>query len=129
MGFVNAIIDKFIRLQDKFYQEAEEYITNGEGKVSLLRVVGIDGETVLLKVEGHTIKRASENDVPEDIFRCTSDTFLDIISGDLSMRKAITRGHFTIENAHTKAIDMIEMQKWSTAFDRLSSLVVKLAKQ
>ncbi len=125
MGYVKDIIDKILRLQDRFYPEAKEYYRIGEGKVSLLRVIGIDGESVLLKCEGGRIKYAQGNETPIHIFRCTTDTFLNLLSGDEDLREAITKGHFIIENASTGTIDLVEMEKWSRAFNRLKGLVMK----
>ena len=125
MPYVREIIDKFLSIQNRFYSEAEEYFSMGEGKVSLLRVVGVDGESVLLKCDGSRIKYAQGNETPIHIFRCTPDTFLNILSGDQDLREAITKGHFLIESASTGSIDLVEAQKWSKAFDRLKGLIRK----
>ncbi len=125
MGYVKAIIDKLLSLQARFYPEAKEYYAMGEGKVSLLRVVGVDGETVLLKCQGGRIQYAQGNETPVHIFRCTSDTFLDILSGDEDLREAITKGHLIIEDASTGTIDLVEAERWSKAFERLRGLVKK----
>jgi len=125
MPYVKTIIDKLLSIQDRFYPEAKEYFSMGEGKVSLLRVVGVDGETILLKCEGGRVKYARGDETPIHIFRCTSDTFLDILSGDEDLREAITKGHFIIESASTGTIDLVEMEKWSKAFERLRGLVMK----
>jgi len=36
---------------------------------------------------------------------------------------AITKGHFTIEDAETQEIDVVEMEKWSKTFERLRGLI------
>ncbi|MEM1750721.1 MAG: hypothetical protein QW088_07385 [Desulfurococcaceae archaeon] len=125
MGYVKKIIDKLLALQDRFYPEVSEYYRIGEGRVSLLRVVGVDGDSVLLKVEGGRIKYARGDETPIHIFKTSVDTFLDIVSGDEDLRDAITKGHFIIENASTGTIDLVEMQKWCSAFSRLKGLVMK----
>lgn len=125
MGYVKAIIDKLLSIQDRFYPDTREYLAMGEGKVSLLRVVGVDGESVLLKVEGGRIKYAQGNETPVHIFRCTTDTFLDLISGEVDLREAMTKGHFIIENASTGTIDLVEMEKWAKAFERLRRVLRK----
>ncbi|MEM1710354.1 MAG: hypothetical protein QW820_05645 [Sulfolobales archaeon] len=125
MGYVKKIIDKLLALQDRFYPEVYEYYKMGEGRVSLLRVVGIDGESVLLKVEGGRIKYARGDETPIHIFKTSVDTFLDIVSGDEDLRDAMTKGHFIIENASTGTIDLVEMERWAKAFSRLRGLVTK----
>ncbi|MEM3994906.1 MAG: hypothetical protein QXW40_05910 [Thermofilum sp.] len=125
MGYVKMIIDKLLALQDKLYPEAVEYYKAGEGKVSLLRVVGVDGESVMLKVEGGRIKYARGDETPVHIFKTSVDTFLDLISGEEDLRDAITKGHFVIENASTGTIDLVEMQKWASAFSKLKKLITR----
>jgi len=125
MPYVREIIDKFLSLQSRFYPEAEEYFSMGEGNVSLLRVVGVDGESVLLKCEGSRIEYAQGNETPIHILRCTCDTFLNVLSGDEDLREAITKGHFLIESASTGSIDLVEAEKWSRAFERLKGLIRK----
>lgn len=125
LGQYTDIMNRLLSIQDRFYPDVQEYFTIGEGKVSLLKVVGIDGESMLLKVKGNRIVYASENDVPIDVFRCTSDTFLNILAGDESLREAITKGHFLIESARTGNVDLVECQKWSKAFERLGNVVKK----
>jgi len=126
MPYVKSLIDKLLSIQERFYPETKEYLNMGEGKVSLLRVVGVDGETVLLKCQGGQVRYAQgSNETPVHIFRCTSDTFLDILSGDEDLREAITKGHFLIESASTGTIDLVEMEKWSRAFQRLRGLVMR----
>ena len=123
MGYVREIIDKLLAIQDRFYPEAKEYYHMGEGKVGLLRVVGVDGESVLLKVSRGRIRYARGDERPTEIFRCTTDTFLDILSGDEDLREAITKGHFVIESGKTGTIDLVEMEKWSRAFERLRGII------
>jgi putative sterol carrier protein len=123
MGHANNIISKLLNVQDKFIDDAQEYIESGKDKVSMLKIVGIDDEVILLKVQNQRIVRASEEDNPTEIFKCTIDTFLDVVSGDIQLREAITKGHFTIENATTRQIDLVECEKWSKAFEKLHSLV------
>ncbi|MEM0261763.1 MAG: hypothetical protein QXN17_03815 [Nitrososphaerota archaeon] len=125
MGFVKDIIDKILSIQDRFYPETIEYYKMGEGKVSLLRVVGVDGESVLLKVDGGKIKYAKEDETPIHILRCSTDTFLDLISGEEDLRDAMTKGHFIIESAATCTMDLVEMEKWAKAFSRLRRLINK----
>lgn len=125
MGYVHEIIEKVLALQKRFYPEVEEYFAMGEGKVSLLKVVGIDGESVLLKCSKNRIVYAQGNETPIHIFRCTSDTFLNVLSGDEDLREAITKGHFLIESASTGSIDLVEAEKWSRAFSRLKGLIRK----
>jgi len=74
MGYVKKIIDKLLALQDRFYPEVSEYYRIGEGRVSLLRVVGVDGDSVLLKVEGGRIKYARGDETPIHIFKTSVDS-------------------------------------------------------
>ena len=124
-GYVKDLIDKLLSIQARFYPEAEEYFSMGEGKVSLLRVVGVDGESVLLRCSKGRIEYAQGSETPEDIFRCTPDTFLDVLSGDEDLREAITKGHFLIESAKTGSVDLVECEKWAKAFSRMKGLIRK----
>jgi putative sterol carrier protein len=128
VGYVKDIIDRLLRLQDRFYPEVAEYYKIGEGKVSLLRVVGVDGESVLLKCEGGRLKYADGDERPIHIFRMSTDTFLSLISGEEDLREAMTKGHFIIEDASTGAVDLVELERWAKAFSRLRSLVTRLLK-
>ncbi|MEM1868569.1 MAG: hypothetical protein QXU90_00445 [Acidilobaceae archaeon] len=127
MGYVKKIIDKILDIQDKFYYHPEtiEYRRIGEGKIALLRVVGVDGESVILKVEGGRIVYARGDETPIHIIKCSIDTFLDLISGDEILRDAITKGHFVIESASTGDIDLVELERWAKAFDRLKKIIYK----
>ena len=122
MGYIKRIIDKLLSMQEKLYPEARAYYAQGEGLVSLLRVVGIDGEALLLKCEGGRIRYASGDESPIHIFRVSEDTFLDILSGEETVRDAITLNHMTIENTRTGEIDLVEMQKGSRAVEELRGL-------
>lgn len=122
MSYIKQIIDKLITIQDKFYPYAEEYFKEGEGKVSLVKIVGIDGESVMLKVKGGRIQYASDNDIPIHVFKCSIDTFLDLITGEEDLREAITKGHFVIEHASTGTIDLVELEKWAKAFSKLKNV-------
>ena len=121
------IIDRFLKLQNRFYPDAEEYFTMGAGNVSLLRVVGVDGESVLLKCtsDGRRIEYAQGDEAPVHIFRCTADTFLDVLSGDENLREAVTKGHFVIEAASNGHIDLIECEKWARAFGGFQGILRK----
>lgn len=123
MGYVKDIIDKLLHIQGLFYPEVEEYFSMGAGKVSLLRVVGVDGESVLLRCDGRKLEYAKGDETPVHIFKCTSDTFLSILAGEETMRAAVTENHFVIENASTGSIDLVECEKWARAFSSLGGLM------
>ena len=78
-----------------------------------------------MRCGGGRIEYAQGSETPEDIFRCTSDTFLNVLSGDEDLREAITKGHFLIESASTGTVDLVECQKWAKAFSRLRALIRK----
>lgn len=125
MGYVKEIIDRFLRIQNRFYPEAEEYFSMGAGNVSLLRVVGVDGESVLLKCDGRRVSYARGDEAPVHILRCTTDTFLDLLSGEENLRTAVTKGHFVIESASNGHIDLVECEKWSKAFGNFRGILKK----
>jgi hypothetical protein len=127
-SYVRRIIDKLLAIQDRFYPETKEYYRMGSGKVALVRIVGIDGDSVLLKCDGYRITYASEDDQPVHIFRMTVDTFLNILSGEEDLREAIAKGHFVIENASTGTVDIVELEKWAKAFERLRGLILKYSR-
>jgi len=128
MTYLENILNKLMSLQKKFLSNpsAKRVYKEGEGNVSLLRIVGSGGQDFLLKAKDGGIEYAEEGDVPKHIFRTSEDTFLNVLSGEETIRKAITRGHFTIEDAETKEIDLVEMEKWSDTFSRLRGLIRKV---
>ena len=123
MGYIKNLVDKIIVLQDKFRPDLEEYYQEAQSRTALLRVVGMDGETLLLKAEGGRIKYADPNDRPVHIFRCSSDTFLDLLADETTVRKEATLGHFTIEDAVSGQINLVEIEKWAKAFERMRGLL------
>ena len=116
-------MDKIISLQNKFRPELEEYTQGIVSRAAILRIVGVDGETLLLKLENGNVHYGDASDKPVHIFRCSSDTFLDLLAADTTVRKAATLGHFTIEDANTGDINVVEIEKWSRAFDNMRSLL------
>ncbi|MEM1820355.1 MAG: hypothetical protein QXU64_02055 [Thermofilaceae archaeon] len=124
MGYVKRIIDKIMSLQDKLdIPELREYRRAGEGRVGLLRVVGAGGESVLLKVENGRLVYARGDETPHHVFTCSVDTFLDLITGEMDLRDAITMGYFVIESAATGEIDLVELERWARAFERLRWII------
>lgn len=123
---VKKIVDKLLNLQDRFFSEAQELYEEGEGRVSLLQVVGLDGDNLKLKVEGQKIVYANDADVPVHILKCSVDCFLDIVSGDLSLREAITKGYFVIESANNGTINLVECEKWARAFKAFNHIIGKV---
>jgi len=117
-------MDKVIALQTKFRPDMEEYYQEVKTRTALLRIVGLDGETLVLKVNNGRISYGDPDDKPLHVFRCSSDTFLDLLSGDTTVRKAATLGHFIIEDANTGDINIVEIEKWSKAFDRMRGMLV-----
>ena len=116
-------MDKIISLQSKFRPDLEEYTQEVKSRTALLRIVGLDGETLLLKVENNKFKYADPDDKPVHVFRCSTDTFLDLLAGDTTIRKEATLGHFTIEDANSGEINIVELEKWSKVFDRMKGLL------
>ncbi|MFQ6075878.1 MAG: hypothetical protein ACE5Z5_07070 [Candidatus Bathyarchaeia archaeon] len=123
MGYIKNLLDRLLEMQDRFRSEAVEYYREGEGRVSLLRVVGMSGETLLLKEEGGRIRYAEGNENPVHVFRCSEDTFLDLLANETTIRREVTLGHFTIEDASSGEINLVEMEKWAKAFERLRGLI------
>lgn len=123
MGYIKNLMDKLISLQERIRPDLEEYVQEGKGRVALLRIVGMDGETLLLKEENGRMKYAEKGEKAVHIFRCSSDTFLDLLAGDSTVRKEATLGHFTIEDAESGEINLIELEKWSKAFARMKGLL------
>jgi len=124
-GYIRRIIDKLLALQDRFYPEVEEYYRAGEGRVALLKVVGVDGDSVLLKCEKGRVRYADGNEKPVHVFRTSVDVFLDLVSGDRDLRECIAKGSFVIEDASTGTVDVVELEKWAKAFERLRRIVTR----
>jgi hypothetical protein len=122
-GYIKNLLDKIIAMQDRFHPDLAEYTQEGEGRVARLNIVGMDGELILLKEEGGRIRYADPNEKPVHVFRCSSDTFLDLLSGDSTVRKEATLGHFIIEDADSGEINLVELEKWSKAFERMRGLL------
>ena len=123
MGYVKKIIDKLLRLQQRFIPEVQEYADQVEARVSLLKVTGIDGENVLLKYNRGRLDYATGNEKPVHVFRTMSDTFLSILIGDEELREAITKDRFVIEDAATATINVVECEKWAKAFNNLKGML------
>lgn len=128
MGYVKRIVDKLLKLQDKLYPYVADYYAAGEGRVGLLRVVGVDGEEVLLKCEGGRLVYAKPGEKPHHVFKCTTDTFLSLVLGEEDFREALAKGHLVIESGFTGEVDVVEMEKWARAFERLRHVIRYVAK-
>lgn len=124
MGNVKKIIDLLLQMQERIqHPEIHDYTKQGEGRVGLLRVIGTGGDSVLLKVEKGRIVYARGDEPPLHIIKMSVDTFISILSGEEDLREAITRGHVVLEDATTESIDLVEMEKWSRAFERLKKII------
>lgn len=119
------IIDKLLKIQDRFYPDVAEYYQAYNGRVALLRLVGMDGGSLLLKLEKGRIKYAQGNENPIHIFKMSTDTFINILIGAENIREAWTKGHFVIEDASTGEVNIIELQRWSKAFESLRGILTK----
>lgn len=126
MGLVKHLIDKILSMQERFYPDVWPYLRQGKGNVALLRVLGEKGDNVLLKCDGSRLMYASGDEGAKHVFTCTIDTFLSILSGEETMREAITKRHFAIEDAASGEIDLVEVEKFSKGFERLRYLLKKL---
>ncbi|MFQ6076813.1 MAG: hypothetical protein ACE5Z5_11910 [Candidatus Bathyarchaeia archaeon] len=126
MGLVKHLIDKILSMQERFYPDVWPYLRQGKGNVALLRVLGEKGDNVLLKCDGSRLMYARGDEGAKHVFTCTIDTFLSILSGEETMREAITKRHFAIEDAASGEIDLVEVEKFSKGFERLRYLLKKL---
>ena len=126
MGLVKKLIDKIFAIQDKLYPDVWPYLRQGKGKVGLLRVIGEGGDSILLKCDGSKLAYAEGNEEVAHIFTTSIDTFLSILSGEESLREAITKRHFAIERAQSGEIDLVEVERWSRTFQRLRYLLRKV---
>jgi len=129
MGRYLKLIDKLIRAQQELAEKdkrVRDYWSSGEGNIGLLRVVGTDGESILLKVKDGRIVHASRDEKPIHVFKCSEDTFLDILSKEMTLREAATKGHFSIEDSDTGEINLVELQKFAKAFEELNYLLRKI---
>jgi len=125
-GYVKRLVDKLISLQDRFYPDIWPYLRQGKGNVAFLRVVGEGGDNVLLKCNGEKIMYAEGNEKVKHIFTTHIDTFLKILAGEETLREAVTKRHFVIENAETNEIDVVELEKWARTFERMRYLLKKV---
>lgn len=127
LGYIKNLVEKLFLLQDKFKPELDEYTQEEKGRVALLRVVGLSGETLLLKEQNGRLQYAESGDQPVHVFRCSEDTFLDLLAGDTTIRKEATLGHFTIEDAESGDINLVELERWAKAFERMKGLLKVIA--
>jgi len=77
MGRYLKLIDKLIRAQQELAENdkrVRDYWSSGEGNIGLLRVVGTDGESILLKVKDGKIVHASRDEKPIHVFKCSEDS-------------------------------------------------------
>jgi len=127
-SYLKGLLDKLLSLQKKFLSNPSGKMAykEGKGNVGYLRITGSGGDDFLLKAENRGIKYADEGEEPDHIFTTSEDTFLNILSGEEGIREAVTKGHFTIEDAETQEIDVVEMEKWSKTFNRLRGLIRKV---
>ena len=126
MGLAKRVIQRILDIQDRFYPDVWPYLRQGKGNVALLRVLGEGGDNVLLKCDGSRLLYATGDEGARHIFTCTIDTFLSILSGEETLREAITKRHFAIEDAKSGEIDLVEVEKWSRGFSRLRYLLKKI---
>ena len=125
MGKYKRILDRMLELQDTFYIDTQPYLEQGRGKVGFLEVKGIDGESLMIAYDGDRIRYAREDENPTEHFMCSADTFLDLVSDprpDL-LREKVTKGAFVIRDAKTGEVSLIEMERWSRGFAKLSHVI------
>jgi len=124
---LRRMLDKIMDVQSKFpKKQIQPFMDDGEGRCSLLRVVGREGEKVLLQVKNGRLQYAPVGAKHIHVFVTTYDVFLDLLLGDIDMRQAITKQLFIIENAKTQSIDLLECEKWSSAFNDLGAMIGKV---
>jgi len=128
MGRYRRIIDKLLALQKLFYlsdRTAEQWMKEGEGNVALLQIVGVSGESLLLKYEHGRLDYARGDESPKHVFVTSEDTFLDLVVDPTAenLRSKITKGHFAIRDASTGEINLVEVQKWVRGFQMLGRVV------
>jgi len=128
MGRYKRIIEKLIALQNKFFLDAKPYYEQGKDKVALLRVVGLEGETLLLKCDGDRILYADGDQSPTEVFECSEDTFIDLVAEPTAenFTDKVTLGHFCIRNGKTGEISIVEIEKWKRGFERLGRVAKHL---
>jgi hypothetical protein len=125
MGKYKRIIQRLLELQEMFYlghrNLVDPWVKEREGTVSLLQIVGLDGESLLLKYEDGRLKYAQGDESPKHVFVCSGDTFLDLIAEPTgeNLRRKVTKGHFYIRDAPTGEINLVEMTRWVRAFEAL----------
>lgn len=126
--YVTRIVKKLIRYQDTLMDEPEAKVRarEGDGRVTLLRVTGENGADLLLKAEDGRVGYADERQPKDHIIKCSEDTFLNLLTREMSMREAIARNHLVIEDARDGRINLAEMKKWGDAFNNLSGLLDRL---
>jgi len=125
------ILDKLLSLQESVYRDHEvnEEAKKAEGRVSVLVVKDVlCGDRIPLKIVKGRVKLASREDekLAVHIFETDGDCFLDVLSGEMDLRAAATLGRFKIMDAETEEINIVEIEKFSRAFERLRRLVPRL---
>lgn len=94
-------------------------------RTSILKVLGLDGETLTLKFANDVLAYATKFDKAEHVFKCSEDTFLNLLVKQENIRTAATLGHFTVENAADGLINLVELEKWAKFFDNISDAIIK----
>lgn len=128
---IEKILDKLIKVQEKFYGEWKHAIAdegNVEGRSSFLEVVGPDGGSFKLEIYRGFIRRANGAVRPSHIIRIAEDAFLGILTRETTLDECFDKREAVILDFSDEKINIVELIKWKKIFNRLGNVIDKVLK-
>lgn len=129
IGYIRNLVDFIMKMQAKFRPDLAQFYEEGHERVARLNILGTTGETLLLKEHNGSMMYAQPGDKAVDIFQCSEDTFLDILTAAIGghakgvLRQKWGNNNFRILNAETGETDIVQIEKWARAFDTWGNLL------
>jgi len=94
-------------------------LNQGSGNVCILRVKGEKGEVIKMKADDGKVMFADDADDYIHIITMSEDTFIDILSGERTLRDAYARGYVQFRGEDW----LVHAQKWAQAFDEMGYML------
>jgi hypothetical protein len=122
MGWVREFMSVLISLQDKFAEADTRFkdeVRKGSGNVCILQVKGDKGEMLKLKAQDGRFMFADDSDVFVHSIAMSEDTFIDIITGEVTLRDAYARGYVVFRGDDW----LVHANKWADSMDEMGYLL------
>lgn len=125
MGWVKKLMEKLVRLQFEMMDDEDKLrdaISKGSGNVCVLRVKGTGGEIIKMKAEEGKIMFADDGERHVHMISMSEDTFIDILTGEMTLRYAYSSGYVTFRGEDW----LVHASRWAQAFDEMGHLTERL---